>query len=390
MDAVERVLKAIHHEEPDRVPAWEAAFTNNTIAQHYGIEEGRGDFGISLLKNVPDKMKVVNQVITSKRLMKPGFKRYFQLFHRIGYDIGTCISTNFPRIILEDSTGFVDEYGRIMKFENYQKDGTVIMGYHGGYFKSFEDYESWEPMDPSFEARLVGYLAGKEIQEDMNNEILAAPAIGALMENPWEGFGMETFSRILARHKHAKKIFDDYGKFTLELVKILAENSAKLIILWDDYGFKNGLFMRPENYRNYILPWLRQICGAAHKLDSHILLHSDGDLMEIFEDIVKCGVDVVNPIEPTTANPEYDIFKLNQMYSGQITFCGNLSPLMLTTGEISEIESYSKRLIRELAPGGGYIFSSGHSINPAVTLDRFQAMQNIKKQYGNYPINIPN
>ncbi|MFW9969924.1 MAG: uroporphyrinogen decarboxylase family protein [Candidatus Odinarchaeota archaeon] len=390
MDAVERVLKAIHHEEPDRVPAWESAFTNNTIAQHYGIEEGRGDFGISLLKNVPDKMKVVNQVITSKRLMKPGFKRYFQLFHKIGYDIGTCISTNFPRIILEDSTGFVDEYGRIMKFEYYQKDGTVIMGYHGGYFKSFEDYESWEPMDPSFEARLVGYLAGKEIQEDMNNEILAAPAIGAIMEDPWEGFGFETFSRILARPKHAKKIFDDYGKFTLELVKILAENGAKLIILWDDYGFKKGLFMRPENYRNYIFPWLKQICNAAHKLDSHILLHSDGDLMEIFEDIVKCGVDVVNPIEPTTANPEYDIFKLNQKYNGQITFCGNLPPVMLTFGEISEIEFYAKRLIRELAPGGGYIFSSGHSIIPAVTLDRFQAMQNIKKQYGNYPINILN
>ncbi|MFX0002702.1 MAG: uroporphyrinogen decarboxylase family protein [Candidatus Hermodarchaeota archaeon] len=390
MDAVERVIKTIHHEEPDRVPAWESAFTNNTIAQHYGIEEGRGDFGISLLKNVPDKMKIVNQVITSKRLMKPGFKRYFQLFHNIGLDIGTCISTNFPRLVLEDSTGFVDEYGRIMKFEYYQKDGTVIMGYHGGYLKSFEDYESWEPMDPNFKARLVGYLAGKEIQEDMNNEILAAPAIGAIMENPLEGFGLETFSRILTKNKQVKKIFDDYGNFTLELVKVLAENGAKLIILWDDYGYKNGLFMRPENYRKYVFPWLKQVCDAAHKLDSHILLHSDGDLMEIFEDIIKCGVDVLNPIEPTTANPEYDIFKLNQKYKGQITFCGNLSPQMLTTGEITEVEAYAKRLIRELAPGGGYIFSSGHSINPAVTLERFQAMQNIKKKYGNYPIKIPN
>ncbi|MFX1309716.1 MAG: uroporphyrinogen decarboxylase family protein [Promethearchaeota archaeon] len=390
MDAVERVLKTINHEEPDRVPAWESAFTNNTISKHFGIEEGRGDFGISMLKNVADKMKVVNQVIKSKRLMKPNFERYFQLFHNIGYDIGTCISTNFPRLILEDSTGFVDEYGRIMKFECYEKDGTMILGYRGGYFKSFEDYESWERMDPNLEARLVGYLVGKEIQEEMNNEILAAPAIGAIMEDPWEGFGLETFSRILAKPKQAKKIFDDYGKFTLDLVKILAENGAKLIILWDDYGYKNGLFMRVENYRNYIFPWLKRICDAAHKLDSYILLHSDGDLMEIFEDIIKCGVNVLNPIEPTTANPEYDIFKLHQKYGDQITFCGNLSPQMLATGEISEIEAYAKRLIRELAPGGGYIFSSGHSINPAISLNRFLAMQNIKKKYGNYPINVPN
>ena len=167
MDAVTRVLKAINHEEPDRVPAWESAFVNNTISQYYGIEEGRGDFGISLLKNVPDKMAVVNQIIKSKRSMKPGFKRYFQLFRNIGYDIGTCVSTNFPRIVLEDAKGFVDEYGRIMKFEKYEKDGTVILGYRGGYFKSFDDYESWERMDPNFKARLVGYLAGKEIQEEM-------------------------------------------------------------------------------------------------------------------------------------------------------------------------------------------------------------------------------
>jgi uroporphyrinogen-III decarboxylase len=42
-----------------------------------------------------------------------------------------------------------------------------------------------------------------------------------------------------------------------------------------------------------------------------------------------------------------------------------------------------------LAPNGGYIFSSGHSINPAVTVDRFEAMQNIKRKYGSYPINVP-
>ncbi|MFX0012115.1 MAG: uroporphyrinogen decarboxylase family protein, partial [Candidatus Hermodarchaeota archaeon] len=122
--------------------------------------------------------------------------------------------------------------------------------------------------------------------------------------------------------------------------------------------------------------------------DSHILLHSDGDLMEIFEDIVKCGVDVLNPIEPTTANPEYDIFKLHQKYGDQITLCGNLSPQMLATGEISEIKTYAKKLIRELAPGGGYIFSSGHSINPAVTLNRFEAMQNVRRNYGQYPISV--
>ena len=172
--------------------------------------------------------------------------------------------------------------------------------------------------------------------------------------------------------------------------KIICLKDAKLILLWDDYGYKNGLFMSPRNYRKFVFPWLKRICDAAHKQDCKIFLHSDGDLMEIFEDIIDCGVDVLNPIEPTTANPEYDIFKLNEKYGDKITLCGNLSPVMLATGEISEIESYAKRLIRELAPGGGYIYSSGHSINPAVTVDRWLAMVNMKEKYGKYPIeNIP-
>ena len=63
-------------------------------------------------------------------------------------------------------------------------------------------------------------------------------------------------------------------------------------------------------------------------------LHSDGDLMEIFEDIIGCGVDAINPVESTTANPDYDIFKLNEKYGDKITFVGNLSPIMLALGDL--------------------------------------------------------
>ena len=147
--------------------------------------------------------------------------------------------------------------------------------------------------------------------------------------------------------------------------------------------------MSPKNYRTYVFPWLKQICAEAHKRGSKIMLHSDGDLMLIFDDIVNCGVDAIHPIESTTANPEYDIFKLNEKYGDRLTFVGNLSPVMLFNGKISEIEEYSKRMIRELAPGGGFFFSSGHSINPAVTLDRWEAVMRIRDKYDKYPIDVP-
>lgn len=360
MKAPERVLKAINHEEPDRVPAFESAFTNNTIMRHYGIDpKGAG-----------------------------GYKLSYEFLRKVEIDLVLSFVSLFPRKFLQKKDGFIDEYGRHMKFEPC-KDGTQILAYHGGHFKNFEDYESWEQPDPNLKGRLDQFLNGRKVQKYMNDEVFSIPATGSLMECTWEGFGLESFSRLLGRSKEIKKVFDDRGSFTLEIVKILAENDAQMILLWDDYGFKNGLFMRPSLYQKFIFPWLKQICDAAHKQDCKIMLHSDGDLTEIFEDIINCGVDVINPVESTTANPDYDIFKLKEKYGDKITFSGNLSPIMLTIGKISEIETYAKRLIRELAPGGGYIFGSGHSINPAVTIDRFEAMQNIKRKYGNYPINVP-
>ncbi|MHA1728677.1 MAG: uroporphyrinogen decarboxylase family protein [Promethearchaeota archaeon] len=373
MDAPTRVLTAVNHEEPDRVPAFESAITNNTIKAHFGA---------------PDPGDLLSAA-SSLKTLTDYYVKAFEFHRTVKIDIVLSEVSLFPRKMLDNGNGWIDEYGRIMKFETYKGDGTQILGYYGGHFKSFEDYESFELPDPNNPARLMNFSVCKEAQKKLNNEVFVIPATGSLMEVTWEGFGIETFSRILAKRKHAKKVFDDRGKFALELVKILVENGAQMVLLWDDYGFKNGPFMSPENYRRYVFPWIKKICDTAHKHGSKVLLHSDGDLMEIFDDIIDTGVDALNPIEPTTANPDYDIFKLNQKYGDRLTFVGNISPVMLATGEISEIKEYSKRLIREIAPGGGYIFSSGHSINPAVTVDRWQAVLDIREKYGKYPINIP-
>jgi uroporphyrinogen decarboxylase len=388
MDAPARVLRAVNHEEPDRVPAFEAAFTNNTIMAHYGVPSTGGlTGGLDAIKNLPNKDQIVRTALKSRDFVAKGLESDYEFHRRVKLDITISVTSVFPRKLLDN--GFVDEYGRIMRPEQAAADGTVTLNYYGGYFKEFSDYESFEQPDPADEIRLIGFLAGRDVQKKMKNEVFAVPSTGALMECTWEGFGLERFSRLLANGKEIKKVFGDRGKFTLELVKILAENDAQMVLLWDDYGYKNGLFMSPRNYRTYVFPWLKQICQAAHKHDCKILLHSDGDLIQVFQDIIECGVDALNPIDPTTANPEYDIFRLHEKYGDKITFVGNISPVMLSNGTIEEIEDYSMRLIRELAPGGGYIFSSGHSINPPVTLDRWKAVMRMREKYGNYPISFP-
>ena len=177
MNAPERVLTAIQHEEPDRVPAFESAFTNNTIMEHYGI---RARALSSQIPKIPDKM--LRKAVANKKIMKLGLKKLYEFNRRAGLDIVPSICSVFPRTVLEKGT-FIDEYGRVMKSEIYEKDGTMILGYVEGHFKSFEDYESWEQPDPHWEARVNGFLAGRELQQEkFNNEIFSIPSTGSLME----------------------------------------------------------------------------------------------------------------------------------------------------------------------------------------------------------------
>ena len=130
------------------------------------------------------------------------------------------------------------------------------------------------------------------------------------------------------------------------------------------------------------------MCDTAHKAGVKFFLHSCGDIFEIFEPILECGVDLIHPLEPTTSNPDYNIFKLHEQYGDRITFVGNVSPQDLADQPPEVIANYVKSLIKTLAPGGGFILSSGHSINPAVKLENFLIMHETLKKYAKYPIQI--
>jgi len=366
------------------VPAFESAVTNDAIMGHFGIKPA--NFGPMLkgLRYLPFRNKILRNGYVNKKLIDSSMLRLAKFYKAAGLDLMPTFSVLVPVKLYKD--GYIDEFGRIMHTE-YYVDGTEVLGYLGGWFKSFDDYESFEHPDPAWPARVDLFMGGKKAQEASGNAIFAIGGIGGMMEVTWEGFGIQNFAKLLFHRKEAKKVFDDRGKFAVELVKILAEHGAKVILAMDDYGFKNGLFMSPKNYREYVLPWLRQMCNAAHERDAKIILHSDGDLSDILDDLVDdCHIDGLNPIEPTTANPAYNIFDIKQKYGDRLTITGNVSPMMLATGTIEDIQAYTKRLMRECAPGGGYILASGHSINPAVTLDRWQAMMQIRDKYGQYPI----
>ncbi|MFX0077120.1 MAG: uroporphyrinogen decarboxylase family protein [Candidatus Hermodarchaeota archaeon] len=390
MDAKERIVKAMRHEEPDKVPSFEISIDNLKVYEHFNLKygyQGNGDLlrktydlvkgDTALLKKFIDKSSKVADTLI------PGI----ELCMNAGIDLYSLYLTNYP--VEYTREGIINDVGAVMHFKKNPADNMDILYYMGGFFQDFEDYEEFPKLDPDDPKRESVYRAGKLIEEKFKGKVYVMPSFCGLLESAWQGFGLQQFSRMLAKPKIVKQIFDDRGKFQVEMIKRLIEwGEEGAVLMGDDYGFKTGLLMAPHNYNKFVFPWLKRMCETAHKGGLKYILHSCGDIFEIFEDIINCGVDAIHPIEPTTSNPEFNIFKLHEKYGHDITFIGNVSPQDLADQSPEFIRNYVKELIQKLAPGGGFILSSGHSINPAVKLENFLAMHETLKTYGKYPIQV--
>jgi len=392
MDARERVIKAISHEEPDKVPSYEGSIDNLKILNHFG--EQYGIDGLASIQhiifnqssgNIDAFNKQMHTLSISKSAAKSSIEPTVRLYNKIGLDIVPITLCILPYKFLNN--GFISEFGHRFEYKENPSDKMHLLYYMGGTINDFEEYEQFPLPDPDYPLREKFFKAALQIEEKSKGKVCCTPGITGMMEMTWEGFGLPNFSRLLVNRKNAKKVFDDRGNFSVEMVKRLIEWGATgPMLVFDDYGYKKGLFMSPRNYREFVLPWLERICKTAHKGGLQVILHSCGDIYNIFEDIVKAGVDAINPIEPTTSNPDYNIFKLNEKHGSEISFVGNVSPQDLSDKEPSIIKDYTKKLIKKIAPGGGFVLSSGHSINPSVKLDNFLAMRETLEKFGNYPI----
>ena len=397
MDSRERIRKTLNFEEADKVPSFEMSIDNFKICEHFneayvfqGIVKSYNDT-YDLCQGDTDALtKTIIMATETRSYIKTTLNKHVNLYKKLGIDLAFLPFTGYVLYPIScDRTNFTDEYGRIFDVRKNPSDGMDMAYYRGGAFKSFEEFESSPALEVNIPRREKYFKAMRKAEKESQGKIAIIPAVWGLFEPTWQVFGFSAFSKLLTNPKKIKVVFNRFGKFLVELVKTFIEwGETDAIMIMDDYGFKSGLLVSPKKYRTYVLPWLEECCKVAHKGGLKVILHSCGDIIELLKDLIRIGIDAIHPFEPTTANPEYDIFKLYEKFSGKITFIGNVSPQNLADKEPIFIENYTKNLIKKLAPGGGFILSSGHSINPSVKLENYLAMHDTLKKYGTYPISI--
>ena len=109
--------------------------------------------------------EIIIKLLGSKAAIKKGIENTSNLFRKVGIDLMGGPLSLFP--VKYFKTGYVDEFGRTFKAMKNPSDNMDILFYNGGYFNSFEEYESFEHHpDVSNEARWLNFEAQQEIMEE--------------------------------------------------------------------------------------------------------------------------------------------------------------------------------------------------------------------------------
>jgi len=148
---------------------------------------------------------------------------------------------------------------------------------------------------------------------------------------------------------------------------------------WDDMGFKHNQFFSLSMYRELVKPVHRRAIEWAHAKGIKALLHSCGDIRPFVPELVEIGLDGLNPLEIKAGMDPLDV---KRRFGDRLLLYGGLNAVLWD--DFDAFAAEARRLVPTLKQGGGYIFSSDHSVPTSVSLETFRRTVELAKELGRY------
>jgi len=153
----------------------------------------------------------------------------------------------------------------------------------------------------------------------------------------------------------------------------------------DDLGMQTGTQLSPEAYRKHVKPRQRELYQYVKKQSGlPLFLHTDGSVYDILPDLIEIGVDILNPVQVTAR--DMDSAKLKKEFGDVLVFWGGGCDTrqVLPFAKPQDVRDEVKRRIDDLAPGGGFVFTHIHNIQPEVPPENIMAMYEAVEEFGQY------
>jgi len=177
------------------------------------------------------------------------------------------------------------------------------------------------------------------------------------------------------------------GRFYLDCTKALIEAGQGLpdgLVIWGDVAYTKGLFFSPDYWRQYFKPWVQAMVELAHESGLPVIYHGCGNVKQIFADYIDIGVDAYNPLE---VKAEMDVVELRRQYGHRMGFCGGSDIQVWEAGDQEAIRKHVLRMLNA-GKGGGLVFQSDHSVSSSVSGLTYDYIVKLVREYGQYPLDL--
>jgi uroporphyrinogen decarboxylase len=156
-----------------------------------------------------------------------------------------------------------------------------------------------------------------------------------------------------------------------------------VVYISDDLGTQAAPQLSPDLYRRIVKPRHARICAAARRqFEAVLMLHTDGAVSEFIPDFIEMGIQALNPIQVSAAG--MDTSRLKREFGEDIAFWGGAcnSQHTLPFGSARDVEEEVRRRISDLAPGGGFVFSHIHNMQPETPARNIVVMYEAAHRFG--------
>ncbi len=209
---------------------------------------------------------------------------------------------------------------------------------------------------------------------------------GKIFTLTWMLLGFNHFStKLILDEQLVADVFRRVAEIQFSALEVILDKDyVGGVWVVDDVAFGTGPMISPQALRDHVFYWYRKMAQRCHQKDRLFLMHSDGDLTTLMDDLIDMGLDALQPIDPTCM----DIVAMKQRYGERICLIGNVANELLRSAEPTAIEARVKELLRLCAPGGGYCLGSGNSVPAWARFENYMAMRDTALKHGAYPISI--
>lgn len=160
-----------------------------------------------------------------------------------------------------------------------------------------------------------------------------------------------------------KEVVAFYAEWMTRHIRNLMELGFDFLWSFDDLADKKGPFFTSEQLNEIFIPYLKE---PANKISIPWIFHSDGDLMPILDDLLQLGMNGLHPLEPGAM----DLIKLKKEYGKKVCLVGNIEiKHIMTDADDNEIEDYIRGCMDDLGPDGSYIISDSNSVPASVSVE---------------------